>query len=102
MVTLRRSAGGSIAARVESSSWDVDLAVLKVSVADPTQPFLELAVPTDVKQGEEVLAIGSPLGLQNSVTRGIVSGVRDVDGISMVQTDAAINPGNSGGPLIDR
>jgi hypothetical protein len=53
--------------------------------------------------GQEVIAIGTPLGfLQNTVSRGIVSGLRDVNGVTMVQTDAAINPGNSGGPLLDR
>ena len=102
MVNLRSSGGGRVAARVESSSWDVDLAVLKVMVTNPAQVFLPLAVPTDVHQGEEVIAIGSPIGLRNSVTRGIVSGMRQDAGVSLVQTDAAINPGNSGGPLIDR
>jgi hypothetical protein len=48
------------------------------------------------------MALGSPLGLQNTVTRGIVSAVREVGGLTLVQTDAAINPGNSGGPLIAR
>jgi hypothetical protein len=53
--------------------------------------------------GQEVIAIGTPLGfLQNTVSRGIVSGLRDVEGATMIQTDAAINPGNSGGPLLDR
>ena len=52
--------------------------------------------------GQEVIALGTPLGLQNTVTRGIVSAVRDVGGVTLVQTDAAINPGNSGGPLLDR
>jgi S1-C subfamily serine protease len=102
MVNLRSSTGGRVAARVESSSWEVDIAVLKVSVANPAQVFLPLAVPSDVHQGEEVIAIGSPIGLRNSVTRGIVSGTRQDGGVSLVQTDAAINPGNSGGPLIDR
>ncbi len=54
------------------------------------------------RAGQEVVALGSPLGLQNTVTRGIVSAVRDVGALTMVQTDAAINPGNSGGPLLDR
>jgi len=49
-----------------------------------------------------VVAIGSPLGLANTVTRGIVSGQRTLNNIKLVQTDAAINPGNSGGPLLDR
>jgi hypothetical protein len=64
--------------------------------------YLPLAVPSDVHVGAEVIAIGSPLGLQNTVTRGIVSALRDVQGVSLVQTDTAINPGNSGGPLLDR
>ena len=102
MVNLRASTGGRVAARVDSSSSDVDLAVLKVMVTNPGQVFLPLAVPNDVHQGEEVIAIGSPIGLRNSVTRGIVSGTRQDGGVSLVQTDAAINPGNSGGPLIDR
>ena len=54
------------------------------------------------RPGQEVVALGTPLGLQNTVTRGIVSAVRDVGGVTLVQTDAAINPGNSGGPLLDR
>jgi hypothetical protein len=50
-----------------------------------------------------VVAIGSALGvLQNTVTRGIVSGVRQAGRVTLIQTDAAINPGNSGGPLVDR
>jgi V8-like Glu-specific endopeptidase len=101
-VTLRSSTGGQMAARVQDSSWDFDLAVLKVDVANPTQVVLPLGFPSDVHVGEEVIAIGSPLGLQNTVTRGIVSATRDLDGIGVVQTDAAINPGNSGGPLLDR
>jgi Trypsin-like peptidase domain len=54
------------------------------------------------RPGQEVMALGTPLGLQNTVTRGIVSAVRQVGGVTLVQTDAAINPGNSGGPLLDR
>ena len=101
-VTLRSSTGGRRTARVVSSSWDYDLAVLKVDVANPAQPVLPLAYVGEVRVGEEVIAIGSPLGLQNTVTRGIVSAMRDLDGVGVVQTDAAINPGNSGGPLLDR
>jgi hypothetical protein len=53
--------------------------------------------------GQEVIAVGSALGvLSNTVTRGIVSAVREVGNITLLQTDAAINPGNSGGPLVDR
>jgi len=101
-VTLRTSTGGRMSARVDNSSWDYDLAVLKVAVANPSQKTLPLALMSDVRPGSEVIAIGSPLGLSNTVTRGIVSAVRELDGIDVVQTDAAINPGNSGGPLLDR
>jgi hypothetical protein len=58
---------------------------------------------SNVRVGQEVIAVGSALGvLSNTVTRGIVSAVRQVGNITLLQTDAAINPGNSGGPLVDR
>jgi trypsin-like peptidase len=64
---------------------------------------VQLGSLTRVRAGQEVFAIGSPLGLlQNSVTRGIVSAVRQLGAVTVIQTDAAINPGNSGGPLLDR
>src|SRR5262249_58163794 len=63
---------------------------------------LELAAPESVKVGQEVIAIGHPRGLGNTVTRGIVSSLgRLINGTKYLQTDAAINPGNSGGPLIN-
>ena len=46
------------------------------------------------------MAIGSPLGLEGTVTRGIVSGIRQIGGVPYLQTDAPINSGNSGGPLL--
>jgi S1-C subfamily serine protease len=101
-VTLRSSGGAASAAAVLTSSPELDLAVLKVQIVNPAQPTLPLAESEDVRIGAEVVAIGSPLGLRNTVTRGIVSGMRDSKGVSLIQTDAAINPGNSGGPLIDR
>jgi hypothetical protein len=58
---------------------------------------------SNARVGQEVIAVGSALGvLSNTVTRGIVSAVRQVGNITLIQTDAAINPGNSGGPLVDR
>lgn len=101
-VTLRTSTGGSTAASVVTASPELDLAVLRADIVNHDQAVLPLGEPADVRIGAEVLAIGSPLGLRNTVTRGIVSSVRNVRGVHMVQTDAAINPGNSGGPLIDR
>jgi serine protease Do len=80
-----------------------DLALIKIEQSN--LPFLELANSADLKQGQVVLAFGSPLGLENSVSMGVVSAVaRQLDPdnpMIYIQTDAAINPGNSGGPLVD-
>lgn len=80
-----------------------DLALLKVKAED--LPALPLGATRRVRQGQLVLAIGSPEGLQNTVTMGIVSSVaRQADpnkAMVYIQTDAPINPGNSGGPLVD-
>ncbi|MEN3339902.1 MAG: serine protease Do [Acidobacteriota bacterium] len=101
-VTLKRAGGYSRVARVSDMADQIDLAILDVDLPDLDQIVLPLAGASDVHIGAEVVAIGSPLGLANTVTRGIVSGMREVDGVRMIQTDAAINPGNSGGPLLDR
>jgi S1-C subfamily serine protease len=101
-VVLRPSGGSPVFARVVTAARDVDLAVLRLDRAPERQVWLPLGSPSDVQLGAEVIAIGSPLGLQNTVTRGIVSGIRTVKDVNVLQTDAAINPGSSGGPLIDR
>jgi S1-C subfamily serine protease len=102
-VTIRRPDGTTTTARVESTAPAFDIAVLKVLGVRTDQAIIPLGTAAGVRIGEEVIAIGTPLGfLQNTVTRGIVSGLRDVSGATLVQTDAAINPGNSGGPLLDR
>ena len=80
-----------------------DLAVVKIDKAN--LPFLKFGDSDQLKQGQIVLALGSPLGLDNSVSMGVVSGVsRQIKGddpMVYIQTDAPINPGNSGGPLLD-
>ncbi len=80
-----------------------DLALLKIE--QKNLPKLELGSARHIHQGQLVLAIGSPEGLQNSVTMGVISSVgRQPDPdrpMVYIQTDAPINPGNSGGPLID-
>jgi serine protease Do len=82
---------------------DSDLALLKIE--QKNLPTLELGSARRIHQGQLVFAIGSPEGLQNSVTMGVVSSVgRQPDPdrpMVYIQTDAPINPGNSGGPLID-
>ena len=92
-------------AKLIGTNRNVDLAVIKIE--EKNLPFI--ALPDEffhVRLGQTVLAIGSPQGLDHTVTKGIVSAVGrqpDVDKpMVYVQTDAPINPGNSGGPLIDR
>jgi len=82
-----------------------DLAVLQIKATDP-QP-MTLGDSTNLQVGQKVYAIGNPFGLAGTLTRGIVSSIRQVqepDGLVIeeaIQTDAAINPGNSGGPLLN-
>ncbi|HEY5029850.1 MAG TPA: trypsin-like peptidase domain-containing protein [Candidatus Angelobacter sp.] len=81
----------------------LDFALLKAEVG--TTPYLSLADPRLMRSGQTAIAIGNPGGgLQNTVTKGIVSAVGTAEGLgpgTWVQTDAAINPGNSGGPLLN-
>ena len=100
---VRRASGDTLRARVDTVARDLDLALLKLSAPLAEQPMASLGSAASVRSGQEVVAIGSALGvLQNTVTRGIVSGVRQAGSVTLIQTDAAINPGNSGGPLVDR
>jgi S1-C subfamily serine protease len=102
-VTVWRFNGDRLSARVVLVAQEFDLAVLKTSTPLENQPSVPLGSVSRVRPGQEVVAIGSPLGvLQNSVTRGIVSSMRRLGAVTLIQTDAAINPGNSGGPLLDR
>ena len=101
-VTIRRPDGTTTSARVDASAPELDIAIVRISNADPNQPTLPMGSGMQARPGQEIVALGTPLGLQNTVTRGIVSAVRAVNGVTLVQTDAAINPGNSGGPLLDR
>lgn len=102
-VMVKLSNGQSLPGRVERSSQEYDLAVVRVDSAPPSHPMLPLGSVTTVRPGQEVIAIGLALGVfQNSVTRGIISAVRRAERTVILQTDAAINPGNSGGPLLNR
>ncbi|WP_425569820.1 S1C family serine protease [Rhodococcus olei] len=104
------SDGTRVPARIVGRDTKTDLAVLKVDVGNLT--VAQLGESADVQVGDDVVAVGSPLGLSKTVTSGIVSALHrpvrlggegtDTDAvIDAVQTDAAINPGNSGGPLVD-
>jgi serine protease Do len=92
-----------VSARVVGASKELDLALLKI---DGMQlPALSVAAYRSLHQGEAVFAFGSPEGLRNTLTHGVVSAVaRQTDPDSpmiYIQTDAPINPGNSGGPLVN-
>lgn len=91
-------------AKVIGTDEDTDLAVIKID-AGKELPFAKLGNSEGVQVGDWVLAIGSPFGLNATVTAGIIS-AKDRGGMGrqfqrFLQTDAAINPGNSGGPLVD-
>ncbi|WP_373988431.1 DegQ family serine endoprotease [Duganella sp. BuS-21] len=89
-------------AKVLGSDPQSDVAVLKIDAKN--LPVVPLASNNDLKVGEWVLAIGSPFGLDNTVTAGVVSakGRSLPDGnVPFIQTDVAVNPGNSGGPLFN-
>ena len=81
-------------------SPEQDLALLSIDVYNsPAIPIVK--ADNYPKQGAPVFTIGSPLGLHHSVTSGVISGYRTLQGKKLVQVDAPINPGNSGGPLIN-
>ena len=98
-----RSKPTTMDARVLGVHAETDLALLKIEASGlPALPFGRYQ---DVRQGQLVFAFGSPEGLANSVTSGVVSSIaRQADPdrpMVYIQTDAPINPGNSGGPLVD-
>ncbi len=88
-------------AQVIKRDANLDVALLKLE--DEAADLTSLPIcPVSVKVGEGVVAIGNPLALSNSVTQGVVSGIRTRKAHHLIQTDAAVNPGNSGGPLLNR
>jgi serine protease Do len=101
--SILKGRGKRFSAEVVGVDSDTDLAVLKIPAKGI--PFLAFGDSDHVRQGQLVLAFGSPLGLENSVTMGVVSAtarqLRPEDPMIYIQTDTPINPGNSGGPLVD-
>jgi putative serine protease PepD len=109
-ITVLFSDGKSAEAKIIGRDDSYDLAVVRVDRRD--LPVLALGVSSTVVVGDPVIAVGAPLGLDSTVTSGIVSalnrpvtaggaGDSTASFINAIQTDAAINPGNSGGPLLD-
>ena len=101
-VTL--DSGGRTPARILGMDTVTDLALLRIETPSPL-PVARLGDSAALRVGDEVVAIGNPMGLEQTMTRGIVSGLnRILPGLAeqpMIQTDAPINPGNSGGGLFD-
>ena len=110
-ITVKLANNKTYTARVIGRDTSYDLAVLKIDVT--SAPALVLGNSDNIQVGDPVIAIGSPLGLQGTVTSGIISAKNrpvttsssntagESAFIDALQTDAAINPGNSGGPLVD-
>jgi S1-C subfamily serine protease len=88
-------------AKVINRNTEQDLAVLKINPERKLNP-ISLGDSSAINVGERVIAIGNPVGLETTVTEGIVSAVRSIRGHLYIQTSAAINPGNSGGALINK
>jgi hypothetical protein len=97
-VSIHTSDGESFLATPVSISNANDLALLRIN-SKPRASLL-LGTSVDVSVGTDIMAIGNPKGLEGTVTKGIISAVRKIDGLTFLQIDAAINPGNSGGPLL--
>lgn len=99
-VTVKLRNGDQLTAQVVKSAADRDICLLKVDRQH--LPTVQFAASAQVKQGDNVAAIGAPFGLEGSLTRGVVSATdRDIKGQKFIQIDAALNQGNSGGPVIN-
>lgn len=100
-ISIRLSADKKEVAEIVRLSGDYDLALIKL--ASGSTSSLRPGKSRDLEVGEEVYAIGTPMDkkLGQSITKGIVSGFREWNGVNLIQTDVSINSGNSGGPLIN-
>jgi serine protease Do len=107
MVTL--DDGDTVRGKFLGADPILDLAVLRIPVPSKGLPVAQLGDSDALRVGEEVVAIGNPFGLEQTLTHGVISGINRILSVSpmsrmlpLIQTDAAVNPGNSGGPLLDR
>ena len=102
-VTVKLTDRREFKARVVGADRRSDIAVLKIDAT--ALPTVRIGDPEKIRVGEWVAAIGSPFGLENSVTSGIVSAksrsLPDSNYVPFIQTDVAVNPGSSGGPLLN-
>ena len=107
-IEVRLSDGKTVAARLVGADASTDVAVIRIDPAGRVLRPLVLGDSAKVRPGHSVVALGSPYGLEGTITEGIISGIgRTIAApdrtpiTGALQTDAAINEGNSGGPLID-
>ncbi len=105
-LTVKLADGRTFDGEVVGTDEKTDLAVIRMKTDEKDFPYVQLGDSSKLEVGEWVLAVGSPFGLTQTVSAGIISatgrtGIGTADYESMIQTDAAINPGNSGGPLIN-
>ena len=99
-VVVRQLGAAELPARVVRSWRPTDLAILQLP--EGTYEALELASEGELQIGQEVVAVGHPRGLANTLSRGVISGLgRMMQGARFLQSDAATHPGSSGGPLVD-
>ena len=107
-VAVRFASGEVAQAEIIGVAPNYDLAVLRIKKSRQLPPPVALGSSTELKVGQSAFAIGNPLGLDQSLTSGIISALkrrlptssgREISNV--IQTDTAINPGNSGGPLLD-
>lgn len=101
-ITVCNDSGVCTAGEILHKEDDLDLALLQANFATPTR-YARIADPRKLKVGQEVLAVGSPLGFAFSVSHGIISALNrdELSVYNMTQSDAFLNPGNSGGPLFN-
>lgn len=109
MLVVQSKDGEQIPAKLAGADPVLDIAVLRIQESPKRLPALRLGDSDALRVGDEVMAIGNPMGLGQTATSGMVSGLNRVLPLStmsylepFIQTDAAINPGNSGGPLVTR
>lgn len=100
-ITVKLSDNVKYKAEIVKTNKDYDLALIKI-MADSLRP-LTIGNSAVCEPGDEVFAIGTPIerSLSQTVTKGIISGYREYNGVNFLQTDVSINPGNSGGPLLN-
>jgi S1-C subfamily serine protease len=108
-ITVTLDDGRTMQATLLGADPILDLAVLRLSSPSDTLPTVALGDSDAIRVGEAVAAIGNPFGLEQTLTRGVVSGINKLLSdpalnvtLALIQTDAAVNPGNSGGPLLNQ